>query len=374
VNDKKSPCLEYKFMKKNTSAVFHSCRLIFYAILLIWFCLDLSFLLAGQKTRQQKIIPLPELEAAYQVRAESGRVYVQDKKDIAVFSFATGKFLRRIGGQGQGPGEFSLLGHFRLVGNRLFAADILKILIFSAEGDYLGQLLPPSRIMRYPYLPVGNNFVGVPLERKEDGTLLPPELVSYNQAGKPLKRVLQVPDVLPPPPPPPGASLPSSPQESLMIREYFDYLVFDNKVFVADSTKGLSISVFDEKGNLLYEIRHPVEKLKVSREDRGSIIKNMSEEFLKNFRPVFPDYFSSFVAFKIDGGKIYVVTPARKNNFNEVIVMDMKGKIIERSFCFPKKVDYFVPNSWAQTFDVEQGRFVWVEYNEATEQHELHIY
>jgi len=159
-----------------------------------------------------------------------------------------------------------------------------------------------------------------------------------------------------------------------MIRDYFDYLVFDNKVFVADSTKGLSISVFDETGNLLYEIRHPAEKIRVTREDRESIIKSLTEEFLKANRPVFPDYFPSFVALKIDEGKIYVVTPARKDNLNEVIIMDLKGQILERSFCFLKKIDYFVPHSWAQIFDVEQGRFVWVEYNEAAAQYELHIY
>ncbi|MDH7512107.1 MAG: hypothetical protein QHH14_04055 [Clostridiales bacterium] len=159
-----------------------------------------------------------------------------------------------------------------------------------------------------------------------------------------------------------------------MVREYFSYLMYDNKIFVADSSKGLSISIFDETGNLLYEIRHPIEKIKVTKEYRDYVIRNLSERFLENYRPIFPDYFPSFAAFKINSGKIYVVTPARKGALNEVIIMDLRGKIIDRRFQFPKEIYYSVPHHFAQTFDVEQDRFVWVEYNEATSQYELHIH
>jgi len=330
------------------------------------------FLMAQRQ--QPKVIPLPELESAEKIRAEHGKIYIQDKKDIAVYSFDTGRFLKRVGRPGQGPGEFTLLGSFYLVGDRLVAADIGKTLIFSADGEYLGQILPPSRIMKYPYLPVGNHFIGVPLEWKEDGTELPSTLIVYDQNGKPVKRLLEVPDVLPPPPPPPRASQPSGKMKYLMIREYFDYLVYNHKIFVADSSKGLSISVFDETGNLLYEIRHPVDRIKVTKEYREQTIQTSPHISLQNNQPIFPDYFPAFVAMKIDGGKIYVVTSARKGHFNEVIVMDLSGKILGRSFRFPKGINYFVPNSFAQSFDVEQGKFVWVEYNDPAGQYELHIY
>jgi hypothetical protein len=349
------------------------------AIIMAWLSLLLIRMLPGLElsphiqNQQLKVIPLPELESAYQVRAEHGKIYIQDKKDIAVYAFDTGRFLKRIGRPGQGPGEFTFLGSFYLVGNQLVVADIGKTLIFSAEGEYLRQILPPSRIMRYPYLPVGHHFIGVPVERKEDGTESPLTLIVYDQNGKPVKRLLEVPDVLPPPPPRPGASLPSDKMKNLMVREYFDYLVYDHKIFVADSTKGLSISVFDETGNLLYEIRHPVDRIKVTKEFKKQTINSLTEIFLQNNQPVFPDYFPAFVALKIDGGKIYVVTPARKGNFHEVIIMDLNNKILERSFRFPKEINYFVPNSFAQTFDVEQGKFVWVEYNESTGRFELHI-
>jgi len=334
---------------------------------------NLSLGIAGEGGQSPRIIPLPEIEAAVYVRADHGRVYIQDKTDIAAYSFENGRFLRRIGRKGQGPGEFTMLGGFAVLADRIVAIDITKTLFFSIEGEYLSQISPPARIMFYPFLPVGKHFVGVPRERRDDGSVPPPIGVIYDPAGKPVKRFYEVPDILPPPPPPPGSSLPSGQEDALMVRDYFDYVVHDNKIFVADSRKGLSISVFDETGTLLYEIRHPLERVKMSKEYRDFATKSWPEKYWTTHKPVFPEVFPAFAAFKIDANRIYAVTAAKKDGRYEVIVMDLEGKILERGFRFPIPVDFWMPHSFARSFDVEAGRFVWVEYNDAKDQYELHI-
>jgi len=320
-----------------------------------------------------RVIPLPELEASSDVRAEHGRVYIQDKKDIAVYSLETGRFLRRIGRPGQGPGEFTMLGGFTVLADRIVVVDITKTLFFSVEGEYLSQMSPAARSTYYPYLPVGKHFVGFPRERRNDGSIMPPMGVIYDPTGKPVKRFVEVPDILPPPPPPPRSSLPSGTEDVLMVRDYFDYAIHENKIFVADSSKGLSISIFDETGTLLYEIRHALERVKVSKEYRDFVIKSRPDRYWATHKPIFPEYFPPFAAFKIDRGRIYAVTAARKDGRHEVIIMDLKGKIIEQAFRFPIQIDFWVPYAFARTFDVEAGRLVWVEYNDAKEQYELHI-
>jgi hypothetical protein len=135
-----------------------------------------------------------------------------------------------------------LLGGFAVLSDRIVVADIAKTLFFSVEGEYLGQIVPPTRIMTYPFLPVGKHFVGFPRERQEDGSLLPPMGVVYDAAGKPAKRFIDVPDVLPPPPPPRGSSRPSGIEDVLMIRDYFE-AVHDDKIFVAIRARDSS-SVF----------------------------------------------------------------------------------------------------------------------------------
>ena len=158
-----------------------------------------------------------------------------------------------------------------------------------------------------------------------------------------------------------------------MINDYFDYIVHGDKIFVADSSRGLSISVFDQTGALLYEIQHALDRVIVSKEHRDFAIKSRSDRYLASHKPVFPKHFPAFAAFKIDGGRIYAVTAAAKDGRHEVIVMDLEGKILERGFRFPIRVDFWAPLVFARTFDVEEGRFVWVEYNDAKERYELHI-
>lgn len=64
----------------------------------------------------------------------------------------------------------------------------------------------------------------------------------------------------PGPPPPPG-SQPSGPKTDLsLIENYEDATVQGDRIYVADSRKGLSISVFDKDGNSLYEIHHDIDK------------------------------------------------------------------------------------------------------------------
>jgi hypothetical protein len=321
-------------------------------------------------TRSRRVIPLPEIEEPGDVRAEHGRVYIQDKKDIAVYSFDDGRFLRRFGRPGQGPGEFTYLAGLAVLSDRLIAFDISKALSFSIEGEYIGQFVPPRQVMAYPFLPVGDHFVGVPLEIQDDGTMTPFTVVVFDAALKQADRLVELPDVLaPPPPPPPAPGAASGPRpETLMIRGYFDYAVHDNKIFIADSSRGFFISVWDEGGDLLYEISHPLEKQKVSGEYR-----EWAEGERPGVKPVWPDFFPAFTAMKIDGGRIYVVTSARKDGRSEVVVTDLQGKILERSFRLPLQSDLFMPHMSARKFDVEAGRFVWAEYNDSTDQYELHI-
>jgi hypothetical protein len=153
-----------------------------------------------------------------------------------------------------------------------------------------------------------------------------------------------------------------------MIRNYFDYEACDKKLFVSDSSKGLFISVFDESGEHLYDINHPMEKQKVTKDYR-----DWAAAERPNAKPVWPDYFPAFAALKIDGGRLYAVTAARKGGRSEVIAMGLQGKILDRGFRLAYQSDLFMPHMSARKFDVEAGRFVWVEYNDATDQFELHI-
>ena len=53
--------------------------------------------------------------------------------------------------------------------------------------------------------------------------------------------------------------------------------------------------------------------------------------------------------------------------------MDLKGKILEKSFRFPIKPNFGNLESFRLNYDVEGNEFIWFAYNDAKEIYELHI-
>ena len=326
-----------------------------------------------------RITPLPELEHPRQICAEGGRAYILDSRDILVYDLKDGRLLMRIGKRGQGPGEFTMgPGGLTVFPDRLVIEDFQKIKFFTLDGKYLDQIMEPGYLSRSAFLPVGDNFVGFFMQRRDDGTLTPAVGGIYDKALKLVKEFYGALPPGPPPPPPPGSPPPAKKGDVLLVRDYAGCAVLADKIFVADSRKGVFISVFDEKGSLLREIRHPSEKVKVPKSYFEAALKERQKskywEISKaSFNFVESDYFPAIIGFKIDGGRIYVITPAEKGGLYEVIVMDLEGRIQERSFRFPLKPNFAVLESFALTYDVENDAFVWFEYNDAKETYELHI-
>jgi hypothetical protein len=324
----------------------------------------------------RRIIPLPELEKPRQIRVENQQVCFVDERDIVVYSLADGRLLRRIGKRGQGPGEF-MMGPLRLTifPDRLVVGDVRKILFFSHDGSYLGQVMEPGWMGFHPLLPVGKNFVGFPIERRDDGSLGPPTGCIYDGGGKVARNFYGELLAGPPPPPPPGGAVPAQKQDVPLIQDYTDYAVHEDRIYVADSRKGLFIAVFDENGDLLYEIHQEINKIKVPKGYREAALnKDKGSKYWQSYNAVVPEYFPAFFGFKIDGGRIYVITPDQKNGQYEVIVMDLKGKILEKSFRLPLEPNYFAPAAFNLGYDVEENQFIWFVYNEAKEYYELHIH
>lgn len=109
------------------------------------------------------------------VAGADGRVYVADAlaREIRVFR-EDGSFVRRIGQEGEGPGEFSTLQSIAWLGDRLAILDpgSGRLGLLSSEGEWLGQ-------RRYSSLtgtdirlhPTGPREVYMPMVRIQDGAV-----------------------------------------------------------------------------------------------------------------------------------------------------------------------------------------------------------
>jgi hypothetical protein len=365
-------------MKKSVGAIRNSSAALFF----LGGCLAFPVLISARQAATDRIIPLPEVETPRQVCVGFNNAYIADDRSLFIYDLKSGRFLKKVGKRGQGPGEFTMgPGQMTLFPDRLVVGDFNRIKYFSLDGIYREQIETPSELSSHPYLPIGRNFVGFPLERKADGSGATPFGCIYGPNLKRKKAFFgNFAELRGGPPPPPGSQSSREKTDAYLIREYCDYIVYKERIYVADSRKGLSISVFDENGDLLREIRYPIDKVKVPRSFVNDIVKKWKESkywnsSLSNLNPIAAPFFPAFINFKIKGDRIYVVTAASHNDLCEVIVMDLEGKILERAFKFPlKPLDEFqFLAALGLKYDVEDGRFVWFAYNDTKEMYELHV-
>jgi hypothetical protein len=347
------------------------------AVLLGMLCIFSSG--SADSGQTERIIALPELESPRQIVAEKGRVYFVDRRDIVVYYLSDGLFLKRIGKLGQGPGEFTM-GPSRLsiLGDRLIVQDLRSYECFNLKGIYIDGVKEPDPMGFYPFLPVGRNFVGFPMLRNDDGSLAAPSGRIYDSNLKLRRKFFGELPAFPPAPPPPGRAKPRGRSDKLLIRDYGDYTVYEDRIYVADSRRGFSISVFNENGILLREIKHPVDKVKVPKSFIDEVLKKWkaSKDWQTNYshiNPVVPEYFPALIDFKIDRGRICVLTAAKKDDLYEIIVMDLEGKILGREFRFPLQPNFELPFFNGFKYDIEGDKLVWFDYNDAKETYELHI-
>jgi hypothetical protein len=331
---------------------------------------------ASPSGQSERVIALPELEEPSQIVVEGGRAYFADSRDVIVYDLRDGRLLRRIGRLGQGPGEFAI-GPRRMfvLGDRLIVQDMGHADCFNLDGVSTGEIKHPGPMAFYPVLPVGSNVVGFPVIRDDEGSMLPSGRI-YDSRLKLKREFYGVLPALPPAPPPPGRAMEKS--DKLLIRDYGGYAVYGNRIYVADSRRELSISVFDENGLLLREIDPPVDKVEVPKGFADAVVKEWraKRDWQTNyslFEPVVPEYFPALLDFKIDQGRLYVLTAAKKNDLYEIIVMDLEGKILERGFRFPLKPDFEYPFYNGNKYDIEGNKLVWFAYNDDKETYEIHI-
>ena len=111
----------------------------------------------------------------------AGNIYIQDTSDNSIKIYSPeGKFIKKLGRSGEGPGEFSQLYDFCLApDNRIFALDYTKIEIFN------GDKAKTIKLNRYggvsAIAPLGNNeilLLQIPLSA--DGSILS----AINSEGK----------------------------------------------------------------------------------------------------------------------------------------------------------------------------------------------
>ena len=314
----------------------------------------------------EKVATLTEVMKPGTLVIDDNQFYVTEKTTVFIYSLSDFKFKKKFGKDGEGPQEFKVRGAGTV--EVIPQPDYLqinserKVSFFTKDGSFQREIKGTSLIGIYR--PLGKQFVGYGYARNKEEQK---DYFTFNIYDSNLKKVKEIHredrGVVR------GGKINAVAATSIPILH-----TFKNKTYV--NNIGGQILTFDENGKKLITFNTKSEKDKVTDARKEKYINFFKTdprtrgqyEALKN-RIEFPEYFPMIRDYRIADDKIYVLTYTEKGDNKELLIFDLKGKLI-------KKVMYpFLEINVLEIFpfDIKNGKLYQIIENEDEEEWELHI-
>lgn len=312
-----------------------------------------------------KVVPLPQLMAPDAIQANTDNLYFSDGSSVKIFSLKDFKLKKTFGKKGEGPGEFNGFILVYVMPEYIFINSPGKVSYFTLEGEFIREKRAKHPFGRFKTFGE-TDFVGYGYTN--EGKTRYEAIYIYDSDFKRVKELYR------------RKYFVQRDSDINLIEERppFFYTVKD-RVYLdgIDNNAGV-IYVFDKTGKKIDAVRCPFEPIPFTQEH----IKKSINRFKRNpdtrryyeqvkHRLVFPDYFPPIRMFHVDDNKIYLMTYKEKDGKNEFIVLDMKGKELNRLFI---PVAPFDEATVLITYTICNGKLYHLKDNEETEEWEVHIH
>jgi hypothetical protein len=266
-----------------------------------------------------KIVPLTDMAKPESITVGSDYIYIVDFPGIYIFNKADFSLVKKFGRIGEGPQEFNQFACTFAHNNQLIVCDLVKALFYSSDGNYKKEVKHPNYIWR-ELTPVGNKFVGK--GRFNEGRIDYIVLNIYDARLKTEKRLAKY-------------KMWSMGKNMIDYRN-LQFATYKDKIFVKPFINKFTLDVYDTTGKKLYSINRKYEKVEVSDADiqRYHNYFRYYAKVRKNYENIrkelqFADTFPAIQTFTVADENIYVVTYKKKDLNSEVLVLDLKGKLLK---------------------------------------------
>lgn len=279
---------------------------------------------------------------------DSGNVYILDSKARHIKKFdAGGKFLKLIGREGQGPGEFTRPSKLVCSGDKLVAWDMMafRFSLFTLDGKPIKSVrhsfTEKGNPQKMTALPGGEFVVGIEKVHFDPKTPQDFSILLYSSEMKQVKTIYshQVWQNI--------WGIPNAPNIPVPFSSYVHWdLMPDGKIVIGYSDK-YEIGIYDKEAVRLASISHAYEPVKVSKEDReiffkslffsgqtsdGTIVKKDPPPTLKE-HVKFPEFKPAFSSIVVDSDGNILVCPYgedKKEEYKSFDAFDPDGSFISR--------------------------------------------
>lgn len=285
-------------------------------------------------------------------------IYVLDSKacQIKVFD-KNGKYLRKIGRKGQGPGEMQLPTMLDIVsGKKIMICDLPnnRISFYSLQGELLKEVSKGKFFRLWAPLPDSNrNFVGSMRIQIEDKRV--DELRKFDSNFKPIFTIEKIeytdePNVIYPYPP------------------FIFYIILKDDKVLWGNWVHYRLQIADDAGRTTRKIIKDYDPVKITDEDKERDIKERFGDrgIPPDIKLVFPDYYPAFWHLSNDDeGRIFVQTFRRTEEGSYYYdVFDSEGKYIAKVLLKARPHDW--KNNKLYTIEEDEDGYQFVKRYKVT--------
>ena len=316
----------------------------------------------------RKLVVLKELAKPCNILIDKQLLLISDNTNrLHLYSFKDFKYLAQMCHSGEGPGEAKNVGFVLLTKNFIFRYILGKNIFYSRDGKFQREFKTRSQMTSFNY-PIGNKFVCQRSIRRNGDEKFQNDISIYSysqEKGLVYEKILYLYDDNP-------IAWKGSRRAYRLFYDNHDLVIFEDKIFIGDSTRGLFVQVYDQNGNKINQAKLNIEKTKFSDSYENELTETWKSNgqwnlFNNQFYFEHPEYFPGFYRYFVGENKIYFLTYNRKEDQREVVVTDWQGKLIKKAY-IP-----WVYFPYERNFTIFEDKFYYLVDNQETEEWELHV-
>ena len=273
-----------------------------------------------------KVATMSEITRPVNILVDADQIYIVSGAKIYIYSAKDYSFKKVFGKKGEGPGEFKVENNIDLqlspLHNDLMITTSNKLQFYSKDGNEIKVILNPQNVrgvLRFST----NNYLGRSYEDREGK--LAESINLYDSNFNKIKEVYQ------------RIQLKTG-DRRIYLFDLEKRIVFKGgreHIYILNKND-FNIRVYDKNGNFSHTIEKDFPVVEITDNDK-ELLFNYYKLLVKDFtrlkpRLVIPKYYPAIYDFSEIDNKLYVLTWKVVDKKREILVVDLKGNMLLKSF------------------------------------------
>lgn len=290
------------------------------------------------------------------------KVYILDivESVVHVFSLDNAEHYT-ICKRGEGPGESKFITKLTNWKNKIVLSGSQKLLYYDIDSRYLNEKKVPYG--RGSIIPIGDKFICKDFDNSPEKTIISATLYDsdFSSPRKLEEYIIES-----------AYRGENGKVNEYIFKDFFGYEVTSQFIIVGNTQKGFYFGIYDKYGKKIRTINPDYQKIAVTEEhkkDFHSRLKNQVglvryKRAMRNFNPIFPDYFPAYEFFSVSDNKIYASVYPVTNGRQKLLVFNCNGKKLNQHTIRTINTH--------QKFLIRQSQYYYLKENTDQELWELH--